>query len=232
MVEHTTENRGVGSPILPPGTLLIQAMTTFFLVRHGETHWNVEERWQGHQDSSLTERGIQQVEELAKRIVKFPLDVAYSSDLPRAVHTAKILTKNLQIELHTAALLRERKAGPVDGTTEADRKLKPEIHTPMHAYLQLASIDKWDKKPFPDFESNQEVAERFEAELLRLGEKHPGQHVLVVAHGGNIRNFLAHIGYIPKETVDRTKIKNAHVAVVILKDGIFTVAHEDCIAPK
>lgn len=204
-------------------------MTTFYLVRHGETHWNVEERWQGHQDSNLTERGIQQVQDLAKRIVKYPLHIAYASNLPRAVKTAELLTDGLKIELHTSPLLRERKAGPVDGTTAADRKLRPEIHGPMHAYLQLKSADKWDKKPFPDFESNKEVAERFEAELLRLGQTHPDTHVLIVAHGGNIRSFLTHIGYIPQDTVDQMSIKNAGLAIVLLEDGMFRVEQEDSV---
>lgn len=207
-------------------------MTTFYLVRHGETHWNVEERWQGHQDSSLTERGIQQVQELAKRIVKLPLDVAYASDLPRAVSTAKILTERLKIELTTSKLLRERRAGPIDGTTAAERKLRPEVHHPFHAYLQLNSLDKWDKKPFPDFESNQEVAERFEAELLRLAKQHPNKHVLIVAHGGNIRNFLTHIGHIPRDQMDQMSIQNAGLAVVNLQAGTFQVERADSIIRK
>ena len=180
-------------------------------------------------DSSLTERGVQQVQELAKRIVQFPITVAYASDLPRALASAKILTTRLKIELHTSQLLRERKAGPVDGTTAAERKVRPEIHSKFHAYLQLKSIDKWDKKPFPDFESNAEVAFRFEAELLRLEEQHPGQHVLVVAHGGNIRNFLAHIQYVPVEGIDQFRIKNASLAVVSLQDGAFHVDQADCL---
>jgi probable phosphoglycerate mutase len=197
-------------------------MTTFYLVRHGETHWNVEKRWQGHLDSSLTERGIQQVETLAGQIKHLPFDAVYSSDLPRAVATAQILTKHLKIELHTSKLLRERDAGPVEGTTAADRATTPHIHDQFNAYLQLKSANKWGKKPFPNFESNQEVALRFEAELTRIAARQPNHHVLVVAHGGNIRNFLAHIGFIPAHEADNFAVSNAALVEVTFTEGVFT----------
>lgn len=202
-------------------------MTTFYLVRHGETHWNVEQRWQGQLDSSLTQRGVKQVTELAQRLQGAPITLAYSSDLPRAVASAQILTKHLKIELHISKLLRERNAGPVEGTTAADRATQPHIHDTFHAYLQLKSLDKWNKKPFPDFESNQEVAERFETELIRIAMTHPTQHVLIMAHGGNIRNFLTHIGFVPADQVDDMRVPNAGLVTVQYAQGLFTVTQAD-----
>lgn len=207
-------------------------MTTFYLVRHGETHWNVQQRWQGHLDSSLTERGVQQVTALADKLQGTHFDAVYSSDLPRAVASAQILTKHLKIELHTSPLLRERNAGPVEGTTAADRLKQPHIHDRFHAYLQLKSIAKWDQKPFPDFESNLEVAERFEAELLCLATQHPTHQVLVVAHGGNIRNFLAHIGFIPADQVDDLRVDNAGLVKVQYDQGEFKVIEAHALSRK
>lgn len=205
-------------------------MTTFYLVRHGETHWNVQQRWQGHLDSNLTERGVQQVQELAEKLKDVHFDVAYSSDLPRAVASAQILCERLKIDLHSSTALRERNAGPVEGTTATDRAAQPHIHHHFNDYLKLKSSDKWAKKPFPDFESNQEVALRLEAELVRLAAAHPGQQLLVVAHGGNIRYFLAHIGAIPNNQADTWSLGNAGLAIVSHDSGQFSASPVDQLA--
>lgn len=207
-------------------------MTTFYLVRHGETRWNLENRWQGQSDSALTEKGVQQITDLAEKLREVHFDALYSSDLPRAVTSANILNQQMKIELHTSKLLRERQAGPVEGTTTADRKLQPHIHDVFHAYLQLQSADQWDKKPFPDFESNQEVAIRFETELLRLADEHHNQTLLIVAHGGNIRNFLAHIGAIPKLASNQWRLANAAQVVVTCEAGQFSALHLDQLIPR
>ena len=62
--------------------------TEVWFVRHGETVWNVERRYQGHGDSELTEAGRAQVEAIGKRFRNIPFDHLYSSDLGRARSTA------------------------------------------------------------------------------------------------------------------------------------------------
>ena len=64
---------------------------TFYIVRHGETNWNILGKTQGHGNSNLTEKGIEQATTLAESMSKYPIDYIYSSDLGRAVETANIL---------------------------------------------------------------------------------------------------------------------------------------------
>ena len=67
--------------------------TRIILVRHGETDWNAERRWQGHSDRPLNEAGRRQAEELAARLDGAPIDAVYSSDLLRAHETARLLAE-------------------------------------------------------------------------------------------------------------------------------------------
>ena len=64
---------------------------TIYLVRHGQTNWNILGKTQGHGNSNLTEKGINQAKDLAESMIKYPIDYIYSSDLGRAVETAEII---------------------------------------------------------------------------------------------------------------------------------------------
>ena len=93
-----------------------------YFVRHGRTEWNEEGRIQGaNGDSPLLESSIQQLEALGQHLSQTYFDAAYSSDLPRAVHTAQILLKQNQhpITLQEAPALREWRLGRLEG-----RKIK------------------------------------------------------------------------------------------------------------
>ena len=66
-------------------------MTRVYLSRHGQTEWNVQKRMQGHNNSNLTELGIEQALALAERMRDVQIDIAYSSSSQRAVNTTKIV---------------------------------------------------------------------------------------------------------------------------------------------
>ena len=67
-------------------------MTTLYLIRHGETDWNVEGRWQGHADVPLNEHGRQQAIQISQQLAGVGLAAIYSSDLQRAQETAQALS--------------------------------------------------------------------------------------------------------------------------------------------
>jgi bisphosphoglycerate-dependent phosphoglycerate mutase len=76
----------------------IKSEIELFLVRHGETQWNVENRFQGQLDSPLTETGIRQAEQLGKALAGIPFDDIISSDLGRAIHTANLTNPYVSIQ--------------------------------------------------------------------------------------------------------------------------------------
>jgi broad specificity phosphatase PhoE len=92
-------------------------MTTLLLVRHGETDWNAERRWQGHADVPLNERGRDQAERLAEELENARVDAVYSSDLSRARETAEIVGARLGVPVVLDPALREIDVGSREGLT-------------------------------------------------------------------------------------------------------------------
>lgn len=152
-------------------------MTTLLLVRHGETDWNRDGRWQGHSDTHLNDVGREQASRLASELDG--VDVVYSSDLARARETAEILAARLELPVHVDPRLRERSFGSWEGRTG------PEIEAAFagaHArWLAGEGPGADDAEPFADF------AARVQAFLAEVVERHPDETVLVVSHGGSIR---------------------------------------------
>lgn len=90
-------------------------MTWLYLTRHGQTEWNVENRFQGWSDSPLTEKGIRQAKDLAKRLRGISFDAIYSSPAGRALQTAEILRDGRDIEIREHPDLREMGLGDWEG---------------------------------------------------------------------------------------------------------------------
>jgi len=152
-------------------------VTTLLLVRHGETDWNREGRWQGHSDTHLNDVGREQARRLAAEL--HAVDVVYSSDLVRARETAEILARALGLEVQFDARLRERSFGAWEGMTTPEIEAGfGEEHT---RWLAGEGAGADDAEPFADFGG------RVIACLEDILARHPEETVLVVAHGGAIR---------------------------------------------
>ncbi|MEX1350284.1 MAG: histidine phosphatase family protein, partial [Desulfobacterales bacterium] len=114
----------------------IQPNTTLLAIRHGETVWNEENRFQGHGDSPLTETGRNQVAALGRRMQKIRFDSLISSDLGRTRETASIIADFTGHSVEVDSRLRERNYGVLEGLTV------PEIKARHSAVLdQLKSDD-------------------------------------------------------------------------------------------
>jgi broad specificity phosphatase PhoE len=157
-------------------------VTTILLARHGETDWNREDRFQGHADPPLNEAGRQQAAELARSLAGEHLAAVYSSPLRRALETADILSR--PHELHPVALeaLREVDVGSWQGRTRAEL----EEQVPDQFRRWLGYEQGWE-----DGETYEEMGSRVVTALLELAERHAGERILVVTHGGPIRATAA-----------------------------------------
>ena len=152
-------------------------MTQILLVRHGETDWNKEQRLQGHLDIGLNEQGVIQAQLLGQALAKEKIDIAYSSDLSRALDTANTITAHHHVPTFIDTQLRERCYGEIQGMTyhEIEQKL-PENHRAWHSRE-------------PDFqpqggESLRQFYFRVTSSFERIAKNHEGQVILIVAHGG------------------------------------------------
>lgn len=84
---------------------------TFYIVRHGETEWNVKGLVQGHTDIPLTKKGKRQARQLAKKLSRINFNAVFSSDLLRAKQTAQLIALEKKIAVKTTQALREETDG-------------------------------------------------------------------------------------------------------------------------
>ena len=152
-------------------------MTTLILVRHGETDWNAERRWQGHSDPKLNDAGREQARRLAGELAR--VDALYSSDLARARETAEIVARTIGVEVRFDERLRERGFGAWEGLTMEE--IESSYPDDQRRWLAGTGPGARDAEPFEAF------AERVGSFVDEIGQRHAGEEVLVVAHGGTIR---------------------------------------------
>jgi broad specificity phosphatase PhoE len=170
------------------------APTVVFLARHAETEWNVGRRFQGHLDSSLTERGVQQARLLAKRLADEPLVAVYSSDLGRTLRTAEIVAARHGLKVQTHPGLREIDTGAWTGLHRDDVRAVPEW---------VAMLEVYRKRPaehcFPDGESIRDVQGRALGFLREVAPRHAGQAIAVISHHVVVETIIAHALGVPLE---------------------------------
>lgn len=150
-------------------------MTTLYLVRHGETPWNVEGRYQGQLDPPLTERGQQQAHATAVKLATEGISAIYSSDLARAAQTAQALAEVTGLSITTDERLREINQGEWQGVVIGD------IRAGWPAALHGWESDPWRYHP-PGGETLQQVQQRLFATIADISATHTGQKVAVFSH--------------------------------------------------
>ncbi|HYF50202.1 MAG TPA: histidine phosphatase family protein [Planctomycetota bacterium] len=158
--------------------------TTLTLIRHGETEWNKNSRWQGQLDIPLSELGLEQARRLAARLKeqRARFDAIYSSDLGRALKTAETISAVTGPAPLTLKELREIDVGTWSGlyTHELETRF-PEDYRRMKAGEDIKRGGA---------ESMADVVVRVRKFLGTVVERHSQQHVAIVTHNGVIRAAL------------------------------------------
>jgi len=157
-------------------------MLHLILVRHGETKWNAQRRYQGQSDMPLSELGWRQAHRIAERLSDQKIDVIYASDLKRAWETASAIAEKKGLEILSDPRLRELKFGILEGLTfEEAEKQYPE--------MIAAWLDDFNNTP-----EGAETIDLFNARIISflddLKREHDEQVVLLVGHGGSLSEIL------------------------------------------
>lgn len=174
----------------------------FYIVRHGETTWNVAKLLQGHQDSPLTDDGIIQVKELAQQFASVHFDHVFSSDLMRAKRTAELLTITKKLAINTTHLLRERSFGKYEGKPR--EVFQAENEELIKQYEALSQNEQWKFKYGDGMESSEEIVTRLLTFLRETAVTYEGKTILIVTHGGVLRTLLQHLGQGKPGTINNT----------------------------
>jgi broad specificity phosphatase PhoE len=153
------------------------------LIRHGETDWNTQGRWQGHEMVPLNEKGREQARKLAVHLSSHPLGSIYTSDLPRARETAEIVAEELGITPILEQRFREWHLGIFQGLTrdEVVVKYPTEYEENRNDYLDYV---------IPNGESRRQMQMRAYEAWQEIINEAVGPEVAIVSHGGTLKLLL------------------------------------------
>jgi probable phosphoglycerate mutase len=190
--------------------------TRLILARHGQTEWNDSARFQGHLDSALTPIGIAQARSLGARLEDLPIAAVYSSDLGRAMHTARCITEFTGHAIIPDARLRERGLGIFEGhdkaviTTRFPKEAERYYSRDPHFVV-------------PGGESAYGHFQKALAALTELATRHADETILAVTHGGLVSSMFRHVTGIDLSSERRYSLKNAAYNCFVFEDDVWTV---------
>ena len=179
-------------------------MTELWLVRHGQTDWNLTARWQGQASDApgLNATGHAQAHEVSVKLEGAEISAIYSSDLLRARQTAETISIPFGLPVILEPRLREINLGKWEGMLSEDiearypQELAERAHDPFHT-------------PAPNGESPSEVAKRVIEAVNEIVYKHRTRSVLIVAHGISLAIIICHAEGIPVKDVYQHIPENA-----------------------
>ncbi|MBI9086933.1 MAG: histidine phosphatase family protein [Desulfobacterales bacterium] len=186
--------------------------TTLLVIRHGQTVWNVQQRYQGHGDSPLTEEGRNQAEALGRRMRRIHFDALISSDLGRTLETARIIARHTGHDISMDSRLRERNFGVLEGLTAEEINSRfPKVYDKLHANDPDYVI--------PEGESLRQHYGRNIQFIETCTAENAGKTIALVAHGGVLDSILRYITGFP---LDHPRcFTAANTSLNIFSHGLF-----------
>lgn len=192
------------------------ADTQLIVIRHGETDWNRQGRYQGHLDSALNAEGLAQAEALGERLAAERFDLLLSSDLGRALQTARAIAMRSGHEIMVEPRLRERRMGIFQGLTPAEA----EARYPQD-YARFRSHDP--DYVIPQGESLRQLFRRSVACFSELATCHAGCTLAAVTHGGVLAMLYRHATAMPLEAPRNFTLHNTGINRFCHRSGAFAL---------
>ena len=200
-------------------------MNNLILLRHGQSQWNLENRFTGWEDVPLTEQGIAEAKvagQLMKKN-KVHIDVIFSSVLQRATKTAELAIKEMNLEqfwsdgqllMTKDQSLNERDYGDLVGLNKeetANKYGKEQVHIWRRSY---------DVSP-PGGESLENVVTRVKPYFINFIEPkiNEGQDVLIAAHGNSLRASMIQVGLYKAEEISKIEIPTGRPFIITYESG-------------
>jgi 2,3-bisphosphoglycerate-dependent phosphoglycerate mutase len=174
-------------------------MSQLVLLRHGQSQWNLENRFTGWIDVPLSPKGEEEARKAGEKIKGFKIDKVYTSVLQRAIKTYELAAeaagfKNLPVEKNKA--LNERMYGDLEGLNKDDTRIK----------FGAKKVRQW-RRSYDIAPQNGESLKDTADRVLPYWHSHiepdlkAGKNILVVAHGNSLRALLMHLDNLSKEEV-------------------------------
>lgn len=180
-------------------------MPNLIIIRHGQSEWNLENRFTGSTDIELTVTGEMEAKNAGLLIKKYPFDEAYTSVLKRAIHTLTIVLKEIDktaLPVTKTAALNERSYGDLQGLNKLEMVSK---YGPKQVLLWRRGYDTIP----PNGESLKDTYNRVVPYYIKEIEPklRSGKNILIVAHGNSLRALMMYL-----EKISETKIADVNLA--------------------
>lgn len=186
-------------------------MKRLYLVRHGESEWNILKKIQGQRDTLLTKKGIKQAEKIANRLSNEKIDNIYSSDLKRAFKTAEVIGNKLKLKVNSDKNFREINFGSWEGITKKDLI---ERHYEKHLL--------WMKEPhklkLEDAETLSDLQKRTMEGINRISELNPNKNILVVSHSAAIKTIIIELLEMDISYFSKMSLDNVSLSIIEFRD--------------
>lgn len=189
--------------------------TIIYLIRHGQTEWNLETRMQGHKDSPLTIVGIAQAQRLHDRLMNEKIDLIYSSESKRAYDTGKIIQGNRNIFIRTRKELKEIHMGKWEGMKEVDI-----INRYPEAWNNFWN-DPLLYTPTSEGESYQKLKDRVIPSIEEIINSNQSKNIIIVTHRITLKVIMSH--FMNQNICDiggNPDIKPASLSKICIEDGV------------
>ena len=184
-------------------------MGSWYLVRHGETDWNLHGRIQGHSNVPLSDHGRRQAKLLGTRLAGRKFSAVYASDLSRAVETARAIVGDSEVLINTEPDLREFSYGEWDGLT------LQEVEDQYPDALSERTGEGNNAFAAPGGENTSQVLDRVRRFCTRAVRCHDDdENILVVAHGGSIRALLVCLQGLTHDHFWSTQVDCGNLSVI------------------
>lgn len=199
-------------------------MAKLFLVRHGQSLWNLENRFTGWQNIEITEAGIEEAKKAGLALKKEKIDIAFTSALVRAQHTLSIILNEMGrpgIPIITDKALNERSYGSLEGLNKAETAQK---YGDEQVYIWRRS---YDVVP-PGGESLKDTYNRvipyFETKIVSHLKQ--DENVLIVAHGNSLRSLIMYLEHLSSEEILEREIATG-IPLTYIFDEHFHVSRKE-----
>ena len=181
-----------------------------YVVRHGQTKWNLEGRIQGKTDIELNEKGREQAKTIRDLIAKYDIDLIISSPLKRAKETAEIINSKLKCPIIFDKALEERGYGEFEG--EVRKLIEDEIVNSQMLHNYNLNLDYKGIEPIKD------LCNRVWGLLDSIKEKYKNKNILLISHGGVIRAINGYFEGVDEDgVIENPQLSNCEIKIYEIK---------------
>ena len=195
-------------------------MLKLYLVRHGQTEWNVQKRMQGWEDSSLTEKGVNNAIALRKKLEGVEFAATYTSTSERTIETAKLIIEKRNLAINTNEDLREINLGEWEGKTLDEIK---DFYPEQYKYF-------WENPALYEpigGETFEQLINRAIKVLNYIISKHINGSILVITHSVILKSLLMHVkGKTVKDLWAPPFIHDTSLSIVEIENEVYSLKSE------